>query len=60
MLPGGCTIADRIEECARSAPRHRWFVKCVGRVLKELKRARLLTGPQASKIYRCAVKARIP
>jgi hypothetical protein len=60
LLPGGCTLADRIEGCAGSAPRHRAFVKCVGRILKGLKRARVLTGPQARKIYRCAVKARIP
>jgi len=60
LLPGGCTIADRIEECAGSAPDHRRFVKCVGRILKELKRARLITGVQAKAVYRCAVRARIP
>ena len=60
LLPNGCTIADRIGECAASASNHRRFVKCVARILKELKRARLITGPQAKSVYRCAVKARIP
>jgi len=60
LLPGGCTIADRIGECAASAATHGRFVKCVARILKELKRARLITGPQAKSVYRCAVKARIP
>jgi hypothetical protein len=60
LLPGGCTITDRIEECAGSAPDHRRFVKCVGRILKELRRARLITGPQARAIHRSALKARIP
>jgi probable HAF family extracellular repeat protein len=57
LLPGGCTIADRIEKCVGSAPDHRRFVKCIGRILKDLKRARLITGPQAKAIHRCAVKA---
>jgi probable HAF family extracellular repeat protein len=60
LLPGGCTIADRIEECAGSAPNHRRFVKCVGRILVELKRARLITGPQSKTIYRCARRSSIP
>ena len=60
LLPGGCTIADRIEECAGSAPNHRRFVKCVARILNEIKRARLITGLQAKAIHRCARRASIP
>jgi hypothetical protein len=56
----GCTMADRIAECAAGATSHGQFVSCVAQLTNEWKREGLITGQEKGRIQRCAATADIP
>jgi len=60
VLPGGCSIADRIAECAASAGNHGGFVSCVAGIAQELTYAELISGRQKGKLMSCSGKAGLP
>ena len=60
LFPSGCTISDRIGECAEGATTHGQFTKCVSHLTDGLQKARVVTGPQKDAINRCAAGAHIP
>jgi hypothetical protein len=60
LFPTGCTIADRIAECAEDARNHGQFVSCVSHLTNDLKNAGTITGQQKDAIESCAGRADIP
>jgi hypothetical protein len=60
LLSDGCTISDRIAECAAGAKNHGKFVSCVARPTNALKKAGIITGQQKGAIQGCAAQADIP
>ena|GEM_PF-4370958 len=56
----GCTMADRIGECAEGARNHGAFVSCVAHLTNAWKRDGLITGREKGRIQRCAAQAEIP
>ena len=59
-FPTGCTISDRVQECADGAQNHGAFVSCVAKLTNELKKAGVITGQQKGAIQSCAAQADIP
>jgi hypothetical protein len=59
-FPTGCTISDRVQECADGAQNHGSFVSCVADLTNELKTAGVITGQQKGAIQSCAAQADIP
>ena len=61
LLAGeGCTMADRIAECAEGARNHGAFVSCVAHLSNGWKRAGLISGGEKGSIQQCAAQANIP
>lgn len=62
MMPGddGCTMADRLAQCAEGTTTHKAFVRCVAHLTNEWKRDGLISGPDKGRIQRCAAQADIP
>ena len=60
LLSNGCTILDKIAECALGAENHGDFVNCVSHMTNELKRLGLITGSEKESIQSCAAQADIP
>jgi hypothetical protein len=60
VSPNGCTITDQIADCAADTTTHGAFVSCVDALTTELRKARLITGPQKDAINNCAAQADIP
>jgi len=60
VLSGGCTVADKIAQCAASASNHGAFVSCVAHLTNELKAMGIITNQQKGAIQRCAAQANIP
>jgi hypothetical protein len=56
LLDGGCTISDRIAECAMASGNHGSFVRCVATLSNSLKKAGLITGKEKGAIQRSAAK----
>lgn len=56
----GCTISDRIQQCAAAAQNHGQWVSCVAHLTNELKKAEIITGQQEGAIQRCAAQANMP
>jgi hypothetical protein len=53
----GCTISDRVTQCAGKTESHGQFVSCVSNLTVELRDAGILTGRQRGAIQRCAAHA---
>jgi hypothetical protein len=60
LLASGCTITDKIDECALSVTNHGDFVNCVAHLLNNLKNGGTITGQQKGAIQNCAAQANIP
>lgn len=60
VSPNGCTISDRIQQCAVGAQNHGQFVGCVAQLTNELKQAGVITGQQKGAIQSCATQSNIP
>jgi hypothetical protein len=60
MTPKGCTILDKIRQCATNARNHGQFVTCVNDLTNDLARTGILTSQQKSKIQKCATQSNIP
>lgn len=60
LLEGGCTISDKIAECAAGATNHGEFVNCVDLLTDELINKGYITGREKGRIQRCAAWADIP
>ena len=60
LFEDGCTMADRIAQCADEASNHGEFVSCVAHLTNEWRSARLITGQEKGRIQRCAAQASIP
>jgi len=58
LFDDGCTISDRIADCAMAAGNHGSFVRCVAKLTNSLKKENLLTGKEKGAIQRCAAKAK--
>lgn len=56
----GCTISDRIANCASDGSNHGQFVSCVGRLTNKLQNAGTITCKQKGAIQRCAARANVP
>lgn len=60
LLANGCTISDRVSQCAAGAANHGRFVSCVSEMSNGLVQAGVITGQQHGAIQSCAAQARIP
>jgi hypothetical protein len=60
LFPTGCTISDRIADCAAGARNHGAFVSCVAKLTNELQQTGTITGQQKGAIQSCAARANIP
>lgn len=60
LLPGGCTIADMIAQCAAGASNHGAFVSCVAALTNTLNAQGVITGRQKGAIQKCAAQASLP
>lgn len=60
QVPGGCTIADGIAECAEAAANHGAFVSCVTSFTRDLVDADILSNRGRSAIQRCAARSDLP
>ena len=56
----GCTIADRLDDCAATAKNHGHYVACVTKRAKSLKAHGLITGKDQGTLVSCAAKADMP
>ena len=54
LFDDGCTMADRIAECADAATSHGEFVACVAALTNEWKNNGLISGKEKGRIQRCA------
>ena len=55
----GCTLSDRLRDCAPGARNHGAWVSCVARRTRDLVRDGLLDREQAGKITSCAARDRV-
>lgn len=55
----GQLISEWINDCAREAKRHRYFIMRVARLTRELKKEGIITWSEKMAILRCALKARL-
>jgi hypothetical protein len=60
LLDNGCTISDRIAECAENTRNHGEFVSNVSHLTNNLKKTGIISGREKGKIQSCAAKANIP
>jgi hypothetical protein len=60
LVTPGCTIADRIAECASGAANHGRLVSCVAHLTMQLKAQNFISGKQKGAIDSCAAKANLP
>lgn len=60
LSANGCTVADGMNACARTATTHTGYVSCILTSLGRMSTAGILTGVQQAGILRCALPARIP
>ncbi len=56
----GCSMADRIAECASGAATHGAFVSCVAHVTDERKQDGLISGREQGRIQQCAARVAVP
>lgn len=59
-LDDGCTISDRISDCAEAASEHGGFVLCVAELHGDLARDGVISGRDRGAIQRCAARADLP
>jgi hypothetical protein len=57
LFDDGCTMADRIGECAEGARNHKAFERCVKHLTKEWVREDLISKQERRAIRRCADRA---
>jgi hypothetical protein len=55
----GCTISDKINECAANAKNHGKFVSCVAKLTNTLKSNGEISGREKGRIQSCAAQASI-
>jgi hypothetical protein len=60
LFDDGCTISDRIGECAAGVRNHGEFVSNVAHLTSYLEKTGDISGRDKGKIQRCAAKADIP
>jgi cysteine-rich repeat protein len=60
LLSGGCTISDKVDECAANSRSHGAFRRCVSKLGDKLQKDDVLTGPEKERILSCAGQADIP
>ena len=60
IFPNGCTISDKIQQCATRAQNHGQFVSCVAHLTNKLKRTGVITGRQKGAIQSCAAHSNVP
>lgn len=60
VLDGGCTMSDRIAQCAAGAGDHGGFVSCVGDLARTWKNDDWIEGRQAGSLKSCAGRADLP
>jgi cysteine-rich repeat protein len=60
LLSGGCTISDKVDECAANSRNHGAFRRCVSKLGDKLQKDGVLTGPEKERILSCAGQADIP
>ena len=60
ILSEGCTINDRVAECAELAKNHGNFVSCVSNLTNDLKKKGIISGKEKGAIQSCAAQADIP
>ncbi len=60
LFDDGCTMADRITECAAAAGNHGDFVSCVAQLTHDLTDQGVLTPRDKGPIQRCAAQASLP
>lgn len=57
LLDGGCTMADRVGQCANAGVNNALFVCCVAHLTNEWKASRLIAGADKGAIQSCAAQA---
>jgi hypothetical protein len=60
VLTDGCSVTDKINECAADAGNHGNFVSCVAHLTNDLKKDGLISGSDKGAIQSCAAQSSIP
>lgn len=60
LFDDGCTMADRIAECAEGVTTHGEFVSCVAQLTNDWKQDGLISGREKGRIQKCAAQADVP
>jgi hypothetical protein len=60
LFDDGCTMADRVAECAADAGNHRSFVSCVAQLTHDWVDESVITPRDKGPIQRCAAQADLP
>ena len=60
LFTNGCTISDKIGQCASSAGNHGAFAACVTQYTNQLKKSGAITGAQKDALQTCAGGAELP
>lgn len=60
LFGDGCTMADRIGQCADAAVNNAVFVCCVAHMTNEWKDDGLISGAAKGPIQSCSARAEIP
>ncbi len=60
LFDDGCTMADRIGECAAGAENHRGFVRCIAHLTHGWAGQGIITFRDGARIRRCAAQADLP
>lgn len=60
LFDDGCTMADRIAECAEGARNHGAFVSCVTHLTNEWARDGVITSREKGPIQRCTAQSDLP
>lgn len=60
LFENGCTISDKIAQCAVTAGNHGQFTSCVSHLLNELKGQSVIQGSEKGAIQSCAAQANLP
>jgi hypothetical protein len=56
LVDCGCTISDRVIQCADRTKNHGQFVSCVAKMTNNLRREKIITGKEKGALQSCAAK----
>lgn len=60
FFPNGCTIQDKLDDCAETATTHEGYTACTTQYTNLLKSQNVIDNKQKSKIQACAARSTLP